>query len=479
MLRWLNNFPVMLLCGIFFISCGFVDLRQIVFSIDPNEQDSVLSDSGTPVILKFNTEMDKKNTEKVLQVSSDDGIMKGDYVWEGNTLYFIPVPEWTAGVRYTLSLLGTIESLDGRDLKVEHFVSFYAVNKNSPPLLEWYYPADGASIGTGDTVFEFRFSRSMDRLTTESALTIEGTGNKIFEWSDEDKILKVKLDKTFTPWTSYRWNIRDSAKSIDGVPLPKTYSSYFTTNLDQTLPCVIKVFPVLNSDGSWFPTGANIETGLGTNQGIAVEFNKPMGENALRSIRFDPSISGRTEFLSEKSIVYIFSKDPEPETAYTLIVSADTKDKEGLKIGADYRVNFIPDIPLLTVLSFSKDSYSTVENVTQNIEIPVSVNPATGELTFSIRFSLPFNIEEKLNTVQKIILTSFFPRTLSPVALQYANWINDDRLLMRWEGLKPGDAETHNYYKLTIPGGKGGINNSMGSYMKEDMTIILETVHEK
>jgi len=405
--------------------------------------------------------------------------MKGDYVWEGNTLYYVPVPRWTAGIRYTLSFLGTIESIDGRDLRVERYISFYAVNKNSPPLLEWHYPADGASISTGNTVFEFGFSRSMDRLSVESALTIEGTGNKTFEWSNEDRKIKVIVDKTLSPWISYRWNIRDSAKSTDGVPLPKTYSGYFTTNLDQTLPCVVRVFPVLNSGGSWFPTGTNIETGLSSKEGVAVEFNKPMGENVLRSIRFDPSLSGRTEYLSEKSIVFIFTKDPEPETAYTLIVSADTKDSEGLKIGSDYRINFIPDIPFLSILSISTDSDSVIEKVTQNARLPVSITPATGELFFFIRFSLPFSMEEKQNTAQKIMLTSFFPRTLLPVALQYVSWIGDDRLAMRWEGLTPGDTETPHYYKLTIPGGKGGISNGMGMYMKEDMVLFMEAVNEK
>jgi len=479
MLRWPINFPAVFLCVITFISCGIINLHPIVFSVEPDKPDSILSDSASPVIIKFSTEMDKQNTEKILQVSSDAGLVKGDYIWKENDLYFIPVPGWTAGVRYTLSFFGTIQSVDGRDLRVEHFVSFYAINRNDPPLLEWHYPADGMSVSTGDTVFEFHFSRSMDRLATESAFTIEGTGNKTFEWSEEDKVLKITVDKALSPWTFYRWNLRDSAKSADGVPLAKTYSGYFTANMDQLLPCVVKVFPVLYSDGIWFPTGADIETGLASKQGISVEFNKPMGENALRSMRFEPSLSGRTEFLSQKSVVYIFTKDPEPETAYTLIISADTADSRGLKLGADYRVNFMPDIPLLNILSFNTNSGLEIKNFAPDITLPVNVNPATGEISFSLRFSLPFNTEEKRNTAQKIILAPFFPRTLSPVALQYVGWIGDDRLTMRWEGLRTGDTETRHYYKLTIPGGKSGINNGAGIYMKEDTVIYLEAANEK
>jgi len=450
---------------------------MIEFSVEPGKSGSVLSGSYSPVTVSFNTGM-VKNSENVLQVTSDNGVMKGDLLWDGNNLHFIPVPGWTAGIRYTLSLSGTVRSIDGRELRIEHFVSFYAVNSNDPPALENHYPADGGSIGTGDTVLEFYFSRPMDRLSTESALTIEGIGNKIFEWLNEDKKLKVIPDKALSPWVSYRWNLRETAKSSDGVPLAKTYSGYFTTDIDRILPRVTSVFPVLNSGGSWYPTGANIETGLASGQGIAVEFNKPMGDNALRSVRIEPSLTGRTEYLSEKSIVYIFTRDPEPETAYTLIVSADTRDSEGLKTGDEYRITFTPDIPFLNILSFSAGVSSNFNNISPNMTIPVQIESGTDKLSFYIRFSLPFTTEEKQNAAQRIILTPFFPRTLAPAALQYVNWINNDRIHMEWEGLKKGESGVSHYYKLTIPGGKSGVTNGMGMYMKEDITIFLETANE-
>jgi hypothetical protein len=472
------NFIIMPLCAFYFISCGFIDLRQIGYSIEPDSNDFLLSDSHSPVIVRFDTEMEKYNAQKILQVSSDTGVMKGDFYWKENDLYFVPVPGWTAGIRYTASLTGTIQSIDGRDLRLQHFVSFYAINKNEPPLLNWHYPADGASINTNNVFPEFHFSRSMDRLTVESSLTIEGISNKTFEWSDNYKIVKVIADKPFSPWISYRWNMRDSAKSIDGVPLAKTYSGYFTTNLDQTLPRVTGVFPVLFSDGSWYPTGADIETGLAVGQGIAVVFNKPMGESVLRSLRFEPALTGKTEMLSERSVVYIFSREPEAGTTYTLIVSSETKDSEGLKTGTDYKINFIPDIPSLTVLSFLLGSEPVTENLFSNIILPVKPVSGTGELNFSIRFSLNFSLEEKLNAAQKITLDRFFPGTATPAALQFASWEFDDCIRMRWEGLSSGTAEIPHYYKLVIPGGRGGISSGTGIYMKENFVIFLEAVNE-
>jgi len=481
MLRFLNKLIPVLLCAIASVSCDFsifnyIDLRPIGFTIKPKINDSILPDIYSPVSIKFDTEMKKRDTEDIMQISSNLGTMSGEKKWEGNTLYFIPESGWTAGIRYNLNLSGTIRSIDGREMRIEHSVSFYALNKNDPPLLVHYSPLNGESTGTNNVVYEFHFSKTMNRLSVESALTLDGIVKKIYEWSDNDRILKIKTDKALSPWNYYRWNLKDTAKSTDGVPLPKTYSGHFKTDIDQILPEITCVYPVLFSDGSWYPTGADIETGLNSGQGIAVSFNKPMEENALRSLRFEPSLSGRTEFLSEKSIVFILSKDPEPETTYTLIISGETKDCQGLKIGSDYRINFSVDIPFLKILSITFNDDIGIDKLSVTNAIPVTVAPATGELSVSIRFSLPFKTEEKQKTPQKITLTPFFPRTLTPVALEFVNWVSDDRLLARWEGLENGNNEIPHYYKITIPGGKSGIVSENGIYMKENIILYLEAV---
>jgi len=467
-----NN--IFLLLIVILTSCGFVDLRQIGISTEPGRADSVLPLASSPVVIKFDTQMIKHEAEGVLHISSDLGTVTGDKSWNGNNLYFVPVGGWTAGIRYTLSLRGNVRSADGREIRIDHHVSFYAINRNTPPLLEWFSPSSGESVRTNDLVLEFHFSRPMDRLSVESALLLDGITNRNFEW-EEDHILKVNVERTLSPWVLYNWTLRDSARSSDGVPLPKTYTGYFTTDLDQILPEVTEIFPVLFSDGNWYPTGSPIETGLGIGQGIAIEFSKPMGESALRALRFEPSLSGRTEFLSQDSIVYIFTRDPEPETMYTLIVLGDTRDREGLRIGEDLRINFIPDIPILNVLSFTADGIVyDINSEAQNV-IPIRANPATGEVNFSLRFSLMFGLEEKLNTPQRINISPFFPRTLSSAVIQSVNWISDDRLIMQWLGLMPGGADRH-YYRLVIPGGRGGISSGTGIFMKEDLILILEVI---
>ena len=466
---------IVLFCSLILSSCDFFDLRQITVRTEPSGMDSLLPESYSPVVIRFNTGMIKNEVEGIVHISSDLGTMSTDKFWIENNLYVKPVGGWTPGIRYTLSLRGTVRSTDGRDLRVEHFVSFFAVSRNALPVLQWHSPYNGASVSTNDMVFEFHFSRPMNRLSVETALSIDGISGRTFEWYDDYKILKVIPDRVLSPWVLHSWNLRDSARAADGVPLARSYSGYFTTNLDQTLPHIVNIFPVLFSGGNWYPTGAPIETGLGVGQGIAVEFNKPMGESALRSLRFEPSLTGRTEFLSEQSVVFIFTRDPDPETVYTLIVSGDARDREGLSLGSDFRLNFTPDIPILDVLSFSSGGGVFYIKEMANNVIPVRVDPATGELNFILQFSLLFDFEERLNAPQRITVSPFFPRTLPPIALQFVSWISDDRLLMRWEGLEP-KGNTPHYYRLVIPGGRGGINSALGIYMLEDVIVLLRAI---
>jgi hypothetical protein len=461
-------------------ACGFMDLRPMGIHTFPSEEETVLPGEYSRVILSFDTEMDRQKTEALFQINSSGVSVEGDLSWDGNRLSFVPVPGWTPGTRYALVLSGTVYSLDGRELRLDRYVPFYAVHKNPPPLLVGCNPADGASTRTGDLgsvsgsgpVLELRFSRPMEKLSAQAAFTLEGVGEKKYEWLDNDTVLRVTPEKTLSPWKVYRWTVSAKAMSRDGVPLAKEFSARFSTDLDQLMPKLEMVYPVLLSGGRWIPSGGAIETDLGPAQGIALGFNKPMGESVLRSLTFEPSLAGRTESLSEKSIVFIPNKDPEPGINYCLIVSADTKDAEGLRLGTESRSHCIPDSPYLKILSFN----DTDDPVNGSL-VSVQSDIAKGEvLTFTIRFSLPFNAEAKQNAALSLSFLPFFPQTLEPTALRFVNWLSDDRLCMEWEGFTPGTSAEAHYYRLLIPGGKGGVDNGGGMYFKEDQILILEAM---
>jgi len=511
---------VVLLCAIFtVVSCAFADLRPIGMSTVPEGPWALLPGAESPVMLRFDTDMEKPTVEKAMQIYSSGGVSGGEMRWEGRTLLFIPSVPWNAGVRYALRLSGTVSACDGRELQLSTDIPFYAVSRVLLPYIRSFSPPDGASTGIFGSgaisaaaapaeetpvILELNFSLPMDSGSVENALTLDIPGQKIFNWLDDCTTVRMRTDKALNPWVLYKWTLTEKALSRDGAPLAKEVSGRFVTDLDREFIKVVRVLPLLPPEplqpspgspgtalwGGWFPLAPGMEQGPWSGHGIGVEFSKPPDSESLRrAFSFVPSLPGRVEILSPVSAVFIPTKDPEPETIYSLRISGALMDTEGLRMGEDYLTSFKTDIPYLRVLSFSSGGGTssgstsiggTWEAPEPGALFPVPVN-AGGIIQFVIHFSLPFDSADpalREKCVFGISLRPFFPGTLPPVSLRAAQWLSSDMLLMQWEGPEGGSPGEPHYYKLLIPGGAGSAHNGSGSYLKEDFVLYLEAVDE-
>jgi hypothetical protein len=152
----------------------------------------------------------------------------------------------------------------------------------------------------------------------------------------------------------------------------------------------------------------------------------------------------------------------------------------GLKMGEDHIVMFKSDILFLRIISlgFGTESDDTVAAFSEPEKAKVftiSMDEAEkGVMRFSIWFSLPLSVEAKMEITHRISLTPFFPVSLGPMYLRSARWHGDDRLFMEWEDPLPGKPEEPYYYRLALPGGRSGISNGEGSYLKEETYFYIE-----
>jgi hypothetical protein len=470
-----------------FSGCGFIDLRPIGYVSFPEHAETVLS--GEKVGIRFDTDMDRRETEKAFFVSRDGISVKGDVNWNGRELSFVPLEGWKAGPRYILNLAGTIFALDGREARAALYVPFYAPARAELPYLVSFSPLDGESVGTDpeQAPLLLNFSVPMDRLSTEDALNISGISERETRWLDGDRALEVLPAKKLSPWTVYRWTLGPSAMSREGAPLAKEAGASFITDADRLVPCVIEVCPLVDTGSlpRWQRTGLALENGLGSGQAIGICFNKPMDETVSTSVRFDPVFSGRFERWDDSSVVFIPDRDPEPETVYTLIVSPGAQDVSGLKTGVESRFYFTPDIPYLTILLLQAgdppEEYA-LPDPDNNSVCPAFVVMPGGAITLSLRFSHLFTSRARADAVLALRLEPYFPGILPQPALRSARWWSDDTLILDWEGAVPGYAGEgggqRHYYRLVLPGGRGGINDGRGSYLKEEYYFILEAVDE-
>ena len=472
------------LCAVTIVLLGsctnFMNLSRIGFSMYPGADNTILPPDTTVLSVSFDTPMDKMETQKVLSVQSSGTSVKGDLVWQEDELSFTPLEPLLPGVRYTLNLEGMIYARDGREERVSRHVSFYVLHREAAPHVIAFTPADGSSTGVRSEEGAFVcivFSEPMEIQSTVDAFYIDGTSEREYIWSAGDTVLEIHPKSNLNPWTVYRWNVSTKAKGKNGVPLGREAGGRFITDRDRILPEVKEVFPLVRgniSSGTWWiRTGSPIENGLGSLQAIGIEFNKPMDESVLRTIRFEPPIAGRTEMWKPDTMVFIPDRDPEPEKAYTLIVSSDSKDTSGLKMERDFSLVFAADIPFLTILSMDTGFGGTIPE--HNGIFTAGTTLPEGICTITIRFSHTFDPQARAAAVLALRLETFFPGTLKPISFRSARWWSFDTVVLQWEGIERSTVAEKHYYRLVLPGGRGGISDGKGSYLKEDTLFYLVT----
>jgi len=460
---------------LFFTGCSeFINVEPIGFSVFPCADNTLLPTETAALSVVFDTPMDRLETQKVLSVNYAGGTVNGDMEWRENELLFIPLEPWLPGIRYSLNIAGTIYAADGRSERIFRYVPFYALNKEAAPFCVEFSPANGESVRVNPAdgaVVRIVFSQPMSRKTSH-AFSLNGVSNLGFRWSADDTVLEVYPKNPLNPWTVYNWSLSTKAVSSNGVPLGREISGQFITDADRLLPAVKDVYPLIKgaplSGSRWLLIGASMENGLGSGQAIGIEFNKPMDESVLRNIRFDPSLVYRTEMWKDNVAVIIPERDPEPERMYTLSVSAESRDRAGIKMEKDYSLSFTADIPYLKILSLYA-GYGDTEPE-QNGVYPVKVTEPEGLVSITLRFS--HILENPANTVLNIRLEPFFPGTLKPVALRSV-FISPDSVRLQWENITKSIAGEKHYYRLILTGGKGGISDGRGSYFKEDINFYF------
>jgi len=473
------------------ISCGFMDLRPVGYSFYPAEADAVVPEPFSAIKVIFDTEMEQDEVERALTIASKEGTVEGDHYWDGTTLIFVPLAPWKAGIRYNLALKGLLHALDGRELRLSVDHPFYGLLKGEAPVLKEVNPAPGASVpvqvcDTTQTAphgpsLQFRFSRPMNRQAVQDALTIEGVDQVTWAWSDEDQLLSATPKKPLSPWTVYRWTLKTSALSREGIPLGKEASGTFCTNLDTERPRIEGTFCLGKSGTDWIDLGRSLNE-LDIGQALGLRFSEPMNrESLLQSLRIEPSLSGYTVQIDERTVAYVPDRPPEPGTTYVLIVSADTKDLSALSLGQEYREVFTPSIPYLELRSVQANTGPSFSGpFSENTPGVYTVTPQApeGKLFINLEFSLPFNAEAQIALLKQVSLAPYFPGSLAPVALQSATWSSDSTLLLVWVGLEGGSGDIPHYYRLTLAGGRSGINTSaadgMGYWLKESIAVMLE-----
>jgi hypothetical protein len=466
-------------------ACGLADLQPIGFEIAADGAGGVLAYPYAPVKIVFDCAMEQAETESVVSVKSIRGNTEIDRRWEDRVLVLSPVQGWSPGIVYTISLSGVIRAADGREERVAEYAAFHYGATEDIPFVVSYYPADGTKTGVNEKAGAFVtlfFSRPMDRNSVQDAFTVNGFADKVFAWNEESTAFTVTNKKNIASLERYTWTLATTAKSVEGFLLDRAVSAQWTTDAETVKPEVFRVYPAAKKENAygfeWQETGSPIETGFGYGEAVKIEFTKRMdGASLKNSVRFEPALSGRIEIINASKIVFIPERDPVIGTYYTMTVSGEAKDENGLTMGEDYIARFTPDIVYLTT-KINISGKPVVNGGAVDIKLDANTK-AEAQFDVSILFNQGFLNANQIDCVNQIKLSKIFPADAPTPMLTSAIWIDDQLFDQIWSKLS--DEKEHNhphYYKCVIPGGQNGVTNGKGAYLKEDIVFYINAVFE-
>ncbi|PKL09382.1 MAG: hypothetical protein CVV51_03995 [Spirochaetae bacterium HGW-Spirochaetae-7] len=468
---------VWLAIGLQAASCGLVDLRPVTVTLEPHEANAVLDSREAFISVDFSEEPIRLEAERAFSVESAAGAVEGDFSWSGWGFTWKPVKPWDPGLRYRLLIKGSIGTAGGREARLSIDLPFYAVRASMMPVLACYWPPDGQSTGVhgqGDAAIELRFSEAMDSGSVLDAFSLSPSAGFDMVWDPSATIATIVPDERLEPCSVYRWTLEKIARAIDGSPLAMEEKASFVTDLDRTAPSVVRTYAVVRGIGAWVEIGSGLG-GVDTGHSIAILFSEAVdASSVLSGVRLESGESGHVDVVTPNLVVYTPEQDWEPGKSHTLAVSTDVKDASGICMVEEYRERFTPIVPFLRVLRATAAAGETLDDVGNLSTLPVSVGVAPeGLLSLTLNFTGRFDVLAKVAASGQITLVPFFPGSLPAPRLRSVVWFSDDTVTLTWEGLRRSDPISDKYYKLSVPGGPGGVTSGSGHYLEREVSLLL------
>jgi uncharacterized protein YfaS (alpha-2-macroglobulin family) len=252
------------------------------------------------------------------------------------------------------------------------------------PIIIQRLPRRGEELAP-DSNIELVFDRAMDQAAVATAFTLQSAEEQPrtiagdFTWPDE-RTMQFKPAQPLERSTLYDAILTQAAIAQDSAPLAEPFTFRFST------PGFLEVTQVIPADGT-----GDVET----RPTITVMFNRPVvpltsleeAANFPQPLEFEPTITGRGEWLNTS--IYIFTPDQDIPggTTFTARIKAGLQDVTGKTLLAgDFEWHFVTQPPEV-VWTTPNDGQTLIpiENTIQvNFSQPIDAQSAAANFQLSL-----------------------------------------------------------------------------------------------
>lgn len=453
-----------------------------IVSVNPtNSMENVSED--TEIRVTFSESMDINKTNESFSLNgSSSGAIEGFYSWEENnkTLVFKPKNNLSSTEYYTIQVTTNAEDVEGNDIKKEFTSLFYLSNDFDKPSIENYTPANDALGVAEDSTIEITFSESISTDTIFDGISISPAVEGQFTWNSDQTIITFTPLYPFKLGTNYTVSVNSSIKDLNNNALTEELTYNFTVGNDFTNPTItsIQQDPIgqttisgdtVNSP-SWLENQLNY--GAENNNNIVITFDEPVKrETILDAISISPAVDYYVQCAAEDTVVTLMLNKPlESETIYTITISSSVTDVQNNYLDKEYIYRFYTngDNSIRPTIDHIEDDRPAPTNVWDKNYIEELLIGALNYVNVDINFSRKINPTTVLITIQREV----GPTNQTPKVTNF-RWDTSnadfDILTIDLDNVYPG-----NTYKIVINGGKTGVEDVNGNYMKEDYVQYIK-----
>ncbi len=509
--------------------CALINLLPFPITTMPATADQVLS-SAPNVWVQFSAAVDEGEVQPLFSVTGTGGqAVPGDLSWQGNKLTFTPASPFERGVRYVLTLQGTVNVNDGRTFQENIIVPFYVGTNAGPPIIASITPASGSTVGQGASV-SLAFSQPMSETSFQDGFSLSPSTAYSLSWNASATTVTIAPKAQWTAETLYSWTLSTSCTAKSGVPLDRQWSGTYLVQQGNA-PTVISVQPAtVTLTGSTTTvtllpdTGApDVSGGAATpapsyNNSLALVFSEDVNLPALESaLSLSPAVAGTMQRVCSGLtacaaipgapaqaggiFVYTPSSDWTMSQQYVLTISTALTDLNGNPIASPYWLAFTPSIPVQSVSEIDvtgtitnnggaglaeTSSAGALDNTTAYPLdwFTLANTPATGlSLTITIDFSVAYaDASHEAAMANAVSFAAYYPSGLSNPQVVQVNWTTPQKLVITYTILTPSPTGVSgspppqtNYYMLTIPAGASQSGTGAGSFLTNPVTVLLQS----
>ncbi|MCB1137663.1 MAG: Ig-like domain-containing protein [Leptospiraceae bacterium] len=174
------------------------------------------------------------------------------------------------------------------------------------------------------------FDRRMNRRSVEDSFSFTGTAPTEGDFRWVKNRIYFELEQNLRPGASYELTVQKSATDENGVGLKLPYYLSFFAGSRIDAPQIRSMTPSPNAQRA------------AADSSIEITFSRPMSRPGVKeALRLAPAMEGTTTWKDgDRTLVYLPYRPLEPGKTYSVSISREAKDKEGISLANRFSASF-------------------------------------------------------------------------------------------------------------------------------------------